>query len=250
MLASTCVLRERTLCFVSDEEVQKTEQNHKRKTRAEMSDNMVIREAKFWINKEKRLMGEVFLPMGEGLDVRGRFTMRGAVTDASAGNVELVKLAEGDNFLSSSAKYNIQVCEYSLKELKEKYLKTNKERDEPHYEIQIDVEVSRGKELISLGASKDRLVKDFSKLLEDKGSSDMVIECQGELVLCHRAVLVARSATFAGGLGNDFVEKKEGKWKVEMFSLGAVRDMLSFIYTGRAFLSVKTVIIAVNFYIN
>ena len=35
-------------------------------------------------------------------------------------------------------------------------------------------------------------VRDVSQLLEDRGSSDMVIECQGETIPCHRAVLVAR----------------------------------------------------------
>ena len=241
MLASSCVLRERALCFVYDEEVQKVEENHKRIPRVEMSDNIVIRGVKFWVNKERRLMGEVHLPMGEGLEVRGKFTMRGAGATA-ADDVELVQLAESDDFFIAKTKYKIQVCDYSLKEVREKYLKTSKEKEEPHFEIQIDVEVSKGKkELMGPGASKDRLVKDVSRLLEDKGSSDMVIECQGEMVPCHRAVLVARSATFAGGLGNEFVEKKEGKWKAEQFSLGAVRDMLFFIYTGRSFLGVEVI---------
>ena len=67
MVSSTCFLRERSLCFVWDDEVRELEENHKLRSHGEMSGNLVIQQARFWINKEKRLMGEVILPRAEGL---------------------------------------------------------------------------------------------------------------------------------------------------------------------------------------
>ena len=75
MVSSTCFLRERSLCFVWDDEVRELEENHKLRSHGEMSGllnhqvasgNLVIQQARFWINKEKRLMGEVILPRAEG----------------------------------------------------------------------------------------------------------------------------------------------------------------------------------------
>ena len=249
MASHSFVLRERKLAIVFEKEMQCMEENRKVVGNVVMFGvKVVMYGAYFLITKKGRLMGRVFLPKAEeGLEVKGKFTMKSAGA-AGDSEVELMQLAGGkvmrnvdknvhglidERYLEEVAVYKMEVGKYS-QEFREKYLKTSQDKD-PHYEIQIDVEVSRGRKKLPQ-ARKDSLVKDISRLLEDKGTSDMVIECDGELVPCHRAVLAARSATFAGGLGNDFVEKKEGKWKVEDSSLGAVKDMLSFIYTGRAFL--------------
>ena len=257
MVPTSCVLRERSVIHVSEKAIQWMEETHKHKYHVFMSPqsgHMVMYGVMFRIDKKRRLMGRVILPcksegLPEGLEVKGKFTMKRAAAD---NEVELMQFAKGkvlknsdldfhgldESCLEKVAVYKMEVEEYSQKEFRKKFLKERnpgQDGNQPYYEIQIDVEVSRGRKKLPQ-ARRDSLVKDVSKLLEDKRSSDMVIKCGGELIPCHRAVLAARSATFAGGLGNDFVEKKEGKWKVEDSSLGAVRDMLSFIYTGRAFL--------------
>ena len=210
--SSACVLRERFLFYLTDKVMQemakdKPKGNHTSKLMSRKLGNMVMCGAGFWINKKQLLMGYVILPKAEGLDVRGRFTLRTAGTPDGL-DVEMMqftkrqqatsdKILEYHNLDGSHeeefAVYKMEVSEYGQKKFWEKYLKTSRARKEPHYEIQIDVEVVLGRNELTLPqARRDSLVKDVSQLLEDKGSSDMVIQCQGELVPCHRAMLVAR----------------------------------------------------------
>ena len=209
MDSSSCVLRERLVTYVLDTTIQEIMEHRNRAIPLVMArklGNMVMCGAGILINKWGRLTGYVILPKADGLEARGRFTLRTAGTLAGL-EVKLIKFDEPKvlqdkyleyhqldiSHLEESALYKIDICHYSQTEFREKYLQTSNVRKEPHYEIQIDVEVSQGREELMLPqARRDSLVKDISKLLRDWGSTDMVIECQGEVVPCHRAVLVAR----------------------------------------------------------
>ena len=207
---SSCVLRERLVTYVLDTTIQEIIEHRNRAIPLVMArklGNMVMCGAGILINKWGRLTGYVILPKADGLEARGRFTLRTVGTPAGL-EVKLIKFDEPKvlqdkyleyhqldiSHLEESALYKIDICHYSQIEFRiQEYLQTSNVRKEPHYEIQIDVEVSQGREELMLPqARRDSLVKDISKLLRDWGSTDMVIECQGEVVPCHRAVLVAR----------------------------------------------------------
>jgi hypothetical protein len=81
-------------------------------------------------------------------------------------------------------------------------------------------------------AEKAEMQKDIKKLLGSKETSDFMVVCGGEEIPCHRAILWARSAAFRGGVVSVMVEGTAARWTVEGAEPAAVRDMISYIYTG------------------
>ena len=95
----------------------------------------------------------------------------------------------------------------------------------------------RKKHFIRKQKRKDNLIGDISRLLESAcETGDFMLTCRGEEFPCHRAILSARSPTFASGISSSMAEAG-GRWTMkddegdEADPL-AVRDVLHFIYTG------------------
>jgi speckle-type POZ protein len=70
------------------------------------------------------------------------------------------------------------------------------------------------------------------RLLGEERNTNYMVECQGQQFPCHRAILAARSTTFANGLASGHREDVQNRWVVEDAEPAAVKAMLAFIYTG------------------
>ena len=66
--------------------------------------------------------------------------------------------------------------------------------------------------------------KQMGSLFSQAETADMTVSCQGEEVPCHRAILMARSPTFARGLTTSWKEGGQARWEVREAAPGAVRD--------------------------
>jgi hypothetical protein len=81
-------------------------------------------------------------------------------------------------------------------------------------------------------AEKAEVHKDIKKLLGSKETSNFMVVCGGEEMPCHRAILWARSEAFRGGVVSVMTEGIAARWTVEGAEPAAVRDMITYIYTG------------------
>jgi hypothetical protein len=100
--------------------------------------------------------------------------------------------------------------------------------------VVVSLEISKEQESIKPAEEKHKesLAKDVGQLLGDERTSDYVVECQGKQFACHRAVLAARSSTFANGLSSSMMEGVQEKWVVKDAKSAAVEAMITFMYTG------------------
>ena len=99
----------------------------------------------------------------------------------------------------------------------------------------------------NLANSGALLSENLGQLLASSASTgDFLLVCQdGEELACHKALLIARSPTFARGLASGMKESEEGRWVVRLADGGeadrlAVKELLNFIYTGKVFEGEKT----------
>jgi hypothetical protein len=100
--------------------------------------------------------------------------------------------------------------------------------------FRVTLKISKKQDETKLAQQKlwENLAKDVGKLLGDEGTSDFTVECQGQRFPCHRAVLAARSSTFASGFRSGLEEGEGNKWVVQDADPADVKDMLVFLYTG------------------
>jgi hypothetical protein len=100
--------------------------------------------------------------------------------------------------------------------------------------VTVNLEISKKQESIKPAEEKqkDTITKDVARLFGDLRNSDYVVECQGQQFHSHRAVLAARSSTFASGLASNLVEGVQQKWVIWDAEAPAVEAMLAFMYTG------------------
>jgi hypothetical protein len=118
--------------------------------------------------------------------------------------------------------------------------KLNKERFFKEYAkdgyvtITVTLEISKKQEELKPAEEKrqENLAKDVGNLLGEEGTTNYVVECEGLQFPCHRAVLAARSSTFANGFRSGLVEGVLQRWVVQGADPADVKEMLAFIYTS------------------
>jgi hypothetical protein len=77
------------------------------------------------------------------------------------------------------------------------------------------------------------LESDLDKMLASATFSDFKIVCQTHTLDVHKTILAARSDVFAAMLSADNKETKSSKLIIEDFDIDVVRQMVTFIYTGK-----------------
>ena len=85
-------------------------------------------------------------------------------------------------------------------------------------------------ELKSKGKTEAR--EQIEKLFNDKETSDMKIECDGEVFYCHQAILMARSDVFRAMFQAKMQETITGKVPITDISPDVIKGLLQYIYTG------------------
>jgi speckle-type POZ protein len=74
---------------------------------------------------------------------------------------------------------------------------------------------------------------DFEKMMNNEETTDFEIVCHGEVLKCHKAVLMSRCDFFNGALGNSMEESKSGKITIDNHKMGIMKEVIHFIYTGK-----------------
>ena len=77
------------------------------------------------------------------------------------------------------------------------------------------------------------ILSDLDKMLTSSNFSDFKIVCQTHTLDVHKTILAARSDVFAAMLSADNKETKSSKLIIEDFDIDVVRQMVTFIYTGK-----------------
>jgi speckle-type POZ protein len=100
--------------------------------------------------------------------------------------------------------------------------------------ITVTLEISKKQEELKPAVEKrqENLAKDVGKLLGEEATTNYMVECEGLQFPCHRAVLAARSSTFANGFQSGLVEGVLQRWVVKDADPADVKGMLAFIYTS------------------
>ena len=180
MESRSFVLRERSLLDIDDGDLKKMAEDGSYQMSYEMTrktgGNMVMRGGEFWIHEGRLLMGGVILPSGynaKGLEVIGRFTLRevGELAEPEVSMVadfKVLALSNQDleyydldrSHLVESSKYVMEICEYSQPQFRKKYLQRSKGRAVDCITVQIDMQVSVGREELERPqARRDTLVR-------------------------------------------------------------------------------------------
>ncbi|CAN7948556.1 unnamed protein product, partial [Ixodes pacificus] len=79
-----------------------------------------------------------------------------------------------------------------------------------------------------------RLSDDFGHLFESQKFSDVILSVNGREFYAHKAILAARSPVFAAMFEHEMEEKKQNRVEITDMDHEVLREMLRFIYTGRA----------------
>mmetsp|Transcript_76074 Transcript_76074/g.158646 ORF Transcript_76074/g.158646 Transcript_76074/m.158646 type:complete len:388 (+) Transcript_76074:202-1365(+) len=80
--------------------------------------------------------------------------------------------------------------------------------------------------------NQQEVCRDFGEMLRMGHFSDVVIEVADECIEAHRAVLACRSPVFAAMLAADMQESRENCIVIKELEPRAVRDMITYLYTG------------------
>ena len=213
--------------------------------------NMVIKGVHFWVVRGK-LKGCVVMPNGHkngGMKVAGTFILKTNDSDFPLGlssefseqgltKIDLQEFELRKEDVTNLSKYVTIICDYNLEEILNNENVSSK-KDEYNNTINfvtilLEVELSVMKDEITKPHRRlENFVTEISTLFGDEKTADMVVECQGAEFHCHRAILMARSSTFAGGLTNNFSEGSKGRWTVKEARPETVKDILCYIYTNK-----------------
>jgi len=79
-----------------------------------------------------------------------------------------------------------------------------------------------------------RLSEDLSGLFESQKFSDVILCVGGKEFFVHKAILAARSPVFAAMFEHEMEEKKQNRVDITDMDPEVLREMLRFIYTGKA----------------
>ena len=91
---------------------------------------------------------------------------------------------------------------------------------------------TRMKEVQQAGATK--CLEDLGNIFNDSSFSDFTVACQGREFMCHQAILAGRSTYFHKMLSHDMEEKEQKCVDIQDFTADIVKEMLLYIYTGKA----------------
>lgn len=78
------------------------------------------------------------------------------------------------------------------------------------------------------------LSDDLSQLFESQKFSDVILCVNKKEFFAHKAILAARSPVFAAMFQHDLAEKKQNRVDITDMEPEVLREMLRFIYTGKA----------------
>jgi len=78
------------------------------------------------------------------------------------------------------------------------------------------------------------LSEDLSGLFESQKFSDVILSVNGREFFAHKAILAARSPVFAAMFEHEMEEKKQNRVEITDMDHDVLREMLRFIYTGKA----------------
>ncbi|CAN7984186.1 unnamed protein product, partial [Ixodes hexagonus] len=104
----------------------------------------------------------------------------------------------------------------------------------PFYVVADSVNISGQNNAIQFKVPECRLSDDFGHLFESQKFSDVILSVNGREFYAHKAILAARSPVFAAMFEHEMEEKKQNRVEITDMDHEVLREMLRFIYTGRA----------------
>ena len=96
------------------------------------------------------------------------------------------------------------------------------------------VNISGQNNSIQFKVPECRLSEDLSGLFESQKFSDVILCVGGKEFYVHKAILGARSPVFAAMFEHEMEEKKQNRVEITDMDPEVLREMLRFIYTGKA----------------
>ena len=96
------------------------------------------------------------------------------------------------------------------------------------------VNISGQNNSIQFKVPECRLSEDLSGLFESQKFSDVILSVNGREFFAHKAILAARSPVFAAMFEHEMEEKKQNRVEITDMDHDVLREMLRFIYTGKA----------------
>lgn len=96
------------------------------------------------------------------------------------------------------------------------------------------VNISGQNNSIQFKVPECRLSDDLSGLFESQKFSDVILCVSGKEFFVHKAILAARSPVFAAMFEHEMEEKKQNRVDITDMDYDVLREMLRFIYTGKA----------------
>ncbi|XP_059478653.1 speckle-type POZ protein B isoform X2 [Neocloeon triangulifer] len=96
------------------------------------------------------------------------------------------------------------------------------------------VNISGQSNAIQFKVPECRLSDDFGLLFENQKFSDVTLAVAGREFQAHKAILAARSPVFAAMFEHEMEERKHNRVEIADVDHEVLREMLRFIYTGRA----------------
>ncbi|XP_076366562.1 protein roadkill-like isoform X2 [Tachypleus tridentatus] len=96
------------------------------------------------------------------------------------------------------------------------------------------VNISGQNNAIQFKVPECRLSDDLGLLFESQKFSDVILNVNGREFYGHKAILAARSPVFAAMFEHEMEEKKQNRVQITDMDHEVLREMLRFIYTGKA----------------
>jgi speckle-type POZ protein len=96
------------------------------------------------------------------------------------------------------------------------------------------VNISGQSNAIQFKVPECRLSEDFGQLFENQKFSDVTLAVAGREFQAHKAILAARSPVFAAMFEHEMEERKHNRVEILDVEHEVLREMLRFIYTGKA----------------
>ncbi|RWS31658.1 Kruppel-like zinc finger protein [Leptotrombidium deliense] len=96
------------------------------------------------------------------------------------------------------------------------------------------VNISGQNNAIQFKVPECRLSEDLGSLFEGQKFSDVILSVNGREFYAHKAILAARSPVFSAMFEHEMEEKKQNRVEITDMDQEVLREMLRFIYTGKA----------------
>ncbi|XP_065203294.1 speckle-type POZ protein B-like [Planococcus citri] len=112
----------------------------------------------------------------------------------------------------------------------------------PEDELRIHCKLHFNRELVNFTSTNDvpiqtdesnNVTHDLEKLLNDKESSDLMINVNGKDYPAHRTILAARSPVFKAMFKDDTTETQQNRIEIKDIDENIFEEVLRYIYTGR-----------------